>query len=82
MLEGQEALHRDLRGTAPLGGGARLRKLLFMLPFILLTACERDDPVKRCQREFGKQGQSVVDKCVRWAIAPPSGKPEKDQPRD
>jgi hypothetical protein len=41
--------------------------LLFMLPFVLLTACERDDPVKRCQREFGTQGQSVVDKCVRWA---------------
>jgi hypothetical protein len=55
--------------------------LLFMLPFVLLTACERDDPVERCQREFGTQGQSVVDKCVRWAVAPPSGQPEKDQPR-
>src|ERR1700732_4220313 len=37
-----------------------MRMLLFMLPFVLLTACERDDPVKRCQREFGTQGQSVV----------------------
>jgi hypothetical protein len=54
--------------------------LLFMLPFVLLTACG-DDPVKRCQREFGAQGKDVVDKCVRWAVAPPSGKPEKDQPR-
>jgi hypothetical protein len=55
--------------------------LLFMLPLIFLTACEREDPVKRCQREFGTQGQSVVDKCVRWSVAPPSGQPEKDQPR-
>jgi len=59
-----------------------MRMLLFMLSFVLLTACERDDPVKRCQREFGTQGQSVVDKCVRWGIAPPSGQPEKGQPRD
>jgi hypothetical protein len=56
--------------------------LFFVLPFILLTACERDDPMKRRQREFGTQGQSGVDKCVRWGVAPPSGKPEKDQPRD
>ena len=54
-----------------------MRMLLFMLLFVLLTACERDDPVKRCQREFGAQGQDVVDKCVRWAVAPTSGRPEK-----
>jgi hypothetical protein len=59
-----------------------MRMLLFMLPFVLLTACERDDPVKRCQREFGTQGQRVVDDCVRWSIAPPAGQPEKGQPRD
>jgi hypothetical protein len=58
-----------------------MRLLLFMLPFVLLTACERDDPVKRCQREFGAQGQDVVDKCLRWAVAPTPGQPEKDQPR-
>jgi hypothetical protein len=56
--------------------------LLFMLPFVLLTACGQDDPVKRCQREFGTQGQDVIDKCVRWSVAPPSGNPQKDQPRE
>jgi hypothetical protein len=56
--------------------------LLFMLPFVLLTACGQDDPVKRCQREFGSQGQRVVDDCVRWSFAPPSGAPEKNQPRE
>ncbi|HXN89264.1 MAG TPA: hypothetical protein VN890_07935, partial [Methylocella sp.] len=61
---------------------SQMRMLLFMLPLVLLTACERDDPVKRCQREFGTQGQSVIDKCVRWSVAPPSGQPEKGQPRD
>jgi hypothetical protein len=56
--------------------------LLFMLPFVVLTACERDDPVKRCQREFGTQGQRVVDDCVRWSVMPPSGPPQKGQPTD
>jgi hypothetical protein len=56
--------------------------LLFILPFVLLAACGQDDPVKRCQREFGTQGQRVVDDCVRWTVAPPAGQPEKDQPRD
>jgi hypothetical protein len=56
--------------------------LLFMLPFVLLTACERDDPMKRCQREFDTQGKRAVDNCVRWSVAPPSGQPQKDQPRD
>jgi hypothetical protein len=59
-----------------------MKMLLFMLSLVLLTACERDDPVKRCQREFGTQGQRVVDDCVRWSIAPPAGQPEKGQPRD
>ena len=58
-----------------------MRMLLFMLPFVLLTACGRDDPVKRCQQEFGAQGRDAVDKCVRWDVAPPSGSPQKDQPR-
>jgi hypothetical protein len=62
-----------------------MRLLLFILPFVFLTACERGDPMKRiiesCQKEFGTQGQTAVDKCVRWAVAPPSGNPEKDQPR-
>jgi hypothetical protein len=49
--------------------------LLFALSLVLLTACERDDPmqriVERCQREFGAQGQRAVDNCVRWSVAPP-----------
>jgi hypothetical protein len=56
--------------------------LLFMLPFVLLTACGQDDPVKNCQKEFGAQGREAVDKCVRWAIAPTPGQPEKGQPRE
>jgi hypothetical protein len=74
--------HHKNHANRAVGRCKKMRMLLFMLPFVLLTACERDDPVKRCQREFGTQGQSVVDKCVRWAVAPPSGNPEKDQPRD
>jgi hypothetical protein len=59
-----------------------MRMLLFMLPFVLLTACGQDDPVKSCQKEFGAQGREAVDKCVRWAVAPTPGQPEKGQPRE
>jgi len=52
--------------------------LLFMLLFVLLTACGPDDPERvserikeSCQREFGAQGQRAVDNCVRWSVAPP-----------
>src|ERR1700682_2455729 len=44
-----------------------MRMLLFMLSLVLLTACERDDPMQRikesCQREFGAQGQvrSIIE---------------------
>jgi hypothetical protein len=52
-----------------------MKMLLFMLSLVLLTACEREDPVQRikesCQREFGSQGQRAVDNCVRWSVAPP-----------
>src|ERR1700676_2855526 len=45
-----------------------------LVSLVLLTACERDDPMQRikesCQREFGAQGQRAVDNCVRWSVAP------------
>jgi hypothetical protein len=46
-----------------------------MLSLVLLTACDRGDPMQRikerCEREYGAQGPSAVDKCVRWSVAPP-----------
>jgi hypothetical protein len=46
-----------------------------MLSLVFLTACGQDHPMERikesCQREYGAQGQSAVDKCVRYAVAPP-----------
>jgi hypothetical protein len=62
-----------------------MKMWLLMLLLVLLSACDRGDPILRikesCEREFGAQGASAVDKCVRWAVAPPSGAPEKGQPR-
>jgi hypothetical protein len=61
--------------------GSQMRLLLFVLSFVLLTACGPDDPEhiperikERCQREFGTQGQRVVNDCIRWSEVPPTSR--------